>query len=78
MPRPEPQNPVSIRFCVNNPRNLIERNDLIARGYACEGCLGNCTRCFETRFLEINNRFVEGEDYQKIIESTRTDADDPQ
>ncbi len=78
MPPPEPQKPVRIRFCVNNPRNLIERNDLIERGYECEGCLGNCTRCFETRFLEINNRFVEGGDYEKIIESTRTDADDPQ
>lgn len=58
-----------IRFCVNNPRTLEERNDLIARGFECLGCLGNCTRCFETRFLEIENRFVECEQYEQIIDN---------
>lgn len=61
-----PAQPVRIRFCVNNPRTLAERNDLIARGYACLGCLGNCTRCFQTRYLEINGRFIEGDTYDRI------------
>ena len=56
-----------IRFCVNNPRGLDERNALLAAGHECLGCLGNCTRCFETRFLEIENRFIEGEHYDEII-----------
>lgn len=56
-----------VRFCVNNPRTLAERNDLIARGHECVGCLGNCTECFETRFLEIDDTFVEGESYEKIL-----------
>lgn len=59
-----------VRFCVNNPRNLTERNALIAQGHECIGCLGNCTRCFETRFLEIDNRFVEGESYEQITDNT--------
>ena len=59
--------PPLIRFCVNNPRGLIERNALIAKGYECVGCLGNCTRCFETRFLEIDKRFIEGESYDEIL-----------
>lgn len=57
---------MKVRFCVNNPRSLAERDELIARGYDCKGCLGNCDRCFETRFLEIGGRFVEGEDYAQI------------
>jgi len=66
-------NPVRIRFCVNNPHTLAERNDLIAKGYECVGCLGNCTRCFETRFLEIENRFIEGESYTQIIDQANHD-----
>jgi len=61
-----PDQPARIRFCVNNPRTLAERNELIARGYACLGCLGNCTRCFETRYLEVNGEFIEGESYDRI------------
>lgn len=61
---------IRIRFCVNNPRTIQERNDLVERDFACLGCLGNCDRCFETRFLEINNRFVEGGSYQEILESS--------
>ncbi len=57
-----------IRFCVNNPRTLAERNALIANGHECVGCLGNCTRCFETRFLEIDKVFIEGESYEQITE----------
>jgi uncharacterized protein YuzB (UPF0349 family) len=59
-----------IRFCVNNPRTLAERNALIANGYECVGCLGNCTRCFETRFLEIDKVYIEGESYEQIAEHT--------
>lgn len=66
-PPPQPDRH-RVRFCVNNPRGLRERQALIDAGYECLGCLGNCTRCFETRFLEIDNRFVEGESYQQILE----------
>lgn len=67
MTQPEPANPRRIRFCVNNPLNLAQRNALIGAGFECIGCLGNCTRCFETRFLEINDKFVEGDSYEQII-----------
>jgi uncharacterized protein YuzB (UPF0349 family) len=70
-----PQKSRRIRFCVSNPRGLDERNALIAAGHECLGCLGNCTRCFETRFLEIDNRFVEGDDYGGIIASVETKED---
>lgn len=74
----EPTHPDKIRFCVSNPRTLAERNDLLARGYECLGCLGNCTRCFETRYLEINNRFVEGESYESILNiADGSDHDSP-
>ena len=58
-----------IRFCINNPRNLAERQDLIAREIPSKDCLGNCTACFEGRFLEIDDELVEGESYQEILES---------
>jgi uncharacterized protein YuzB (UPF0349 family) len=59
-----------IRFCVNNPRSLEERNELIERGALVRDCLGNCTRCFETRFLEIDDTFVEGDSYPEIIDDS--------
>jgi len=62
-----------IRFCINNPRNLTERQDLIARGIPSKDCLGNCTRCFQTRFLEIQGTQIEGQSYQHIIESTKNE-----
>lgn len=58
-----------ILFCINNPRNLSERQDLIARGIPSKDCLGNCLICFNGRFLEINGKLVEGESYQEIIEA---------
>jgi len=58
-----------IRFCINNPRNLAERQDLIARGIPSKDCLGNCTACFNGRFLEIDGELVEGESYQEILEA---------
>ena len=63
----------TIRFCVNNPRSLTERNELIERGFECVGCLGNCSQCFETRFLEIGDRFVEGESYDEILKNAKPD-----
>lgn len=69
----DPTNPEHIRFCVNNPRNLQERQDLFDQGFTCRDCLSNCTRCFETRFLEINDTFVEGDSYQHILESAQKD-----
>jgi uncharacterized protein YuzB (UPF0349 family) len=70
----KPPDPKQIRFCVNNPRNLQERQDLFNRGFTCRDCLSNCTRCFETRFLEINDTFVEGETYDQILNNpTQTD-----
>lgn len=62
----EPSDP-KVRFCVNNPRTLAERNALIEAGHECVGCLGNCTRCFETRFLEIRDVFIEGDSYEGIL-----------
>lgn len=62
-----PEQTNRIRFCVNNPRTLQERNELIERGYECVGCLGNCTECFETRFLEIDDTFIVGESYEQIL-----------
>ena len=59
---------LSIRFCVNNPRSLAERNALIQAGYECRDCLSNCTRCFETRFLEIDGGLIEGASYEQILE----------
>jgi len=64
-----PSSKPPIRFCINNPRNLAERQDLIARGIPSKDCLGNCTACFNGRFLEINDLFIEGESYQAILES---------
>ncbi|MBL4590889.1 MAG: hypothetical protein JKY96_02900 [Phycisphaerales bacterium] len=60
------QKPI-IRFCVNNPRTLGERNGLIARGFDCRDCLGNCTACFEGRFLEIDAEIVSGDSYGQIL-----------
>jgi len=62
----DPAKPI-IRFCINNPRTLAEREDLIARGIPSRDCLGNCTACFEGRFLEVNSEMVEGESYQEIL-----------
>ncbi len=58
-----------VRFCINNPRNLAERQDLIARGIPSKDCLGNCSACFEGRFLEIQGELVPGESYQEILDS---------
>lgn len=63
----QPQDPKHTRFCVNNPRNLEERQTLLDQGFTCRDCLSNCTRCFETRFLEINDTFIEGDSYEHIL-----------
>jgi len=64
-PTPTPTPP--IRFCINNPRNLQERQDLINQGIPSKDCLGNCTACFEGRFLEIQGQIVPGDSYQQIL-----------
>ena len=65
-----------IRFCINNPRNLAERQDLIAREIPSKDCLGNCSACFEGRFLEIEGELVEGDSYQAILDSAHPKSDD--
>ena len=65
-----------IRFCINNPRNLAERQDLIARGIPSHDCLGNCTACFEGRFLEIQGELIDGDSYQAILKSASPKTDD--
>lgn len=69
MNQPAPE----VRFCINNPRNLAERQDLINRGFSSRDCLGNCTRCFQTRFLEIDDEQIEGDSYQHIIDSAKVE-----
>lgn len=64
-----------IRFCINNPRNLGERQELIDRGIPSKDCLGNCTACFLGRFLEIDGAFVEGESYGEILGEVKPDGD---
>ncbi|MCA9302564.1 MAG: hypothetical protein KC996_00430 [Phycisphaerales bacterium] len=70
-PSPQPTSR-TIRFCVNNPPTLTERNDLIARGFVCRDCLGNCSACFEGRFLEIDSEFIEGGTYDEILQNAST------
>ncbi len=65
-----PQKPVEIRFCVNNARGLKERNELIALGFDCRDCLGDCSACFDDgRFLEIDGEIVRGEFYNEILQA---------
>lgn len=73
MDRPTPTTP-NARFCINNPRNLAERQDLINKDIPSKDCLGNCTRCFETRFLEIEGEQIEGDSYQEILDNTNPDT----
>jgi uncharacterized protein YuzB (UPF0349 family) len=61
-------NPLPIRFCVNNPRSLSSRNKLIAMGIECRDCLSNCTICFEKQFLEIEGEIAIGDTYERILE----------
>tara|TARA_R110000868_G_scaffold119469_2_gene316752 strand:- start:28147 stop:28392 length:246 start_codon:yes stop_codon:yes gene_type:complete len=62
------QSKPAVRYCVNNPRSLKERQELLDKGFICRDCLSNCTRCFETRFLEIHDTFVEGDSYEEILD----------
>jgi len=66
----------AIRFCINNPRNLAERQDLIARDISSRDCLGNCTACFEGRFLEIDGQLIAGESYEQILDSNESYEDE--
>ncbi|MBL4808524.1 MAG: hypothetical protein JKY43_00500 [Phycisphaerales bacterium] len=60
-----------IRFCINNPRNLAERQDLITKGIPSKDCLGNCSACFEGHFLEIQGQIIPGDSYQQILNTTK-------
>ena len=64
-----------IRFCINNPRTLAERQDLIARGIPSKDCLGNCTACFEGRFLEINGVITPCDAYQDLLDQPSPTTD---
>lgn len=62
-----------IRFCINNPRNLEERLDLLNRGIESRDCLGYCSACFVGRFLEVDDKFVQCDSYNEILD----DQEDP-
>ncbi len=66
MPQPCP-----IRFCTLNPRSNQEREDLIAAGCEQRDCLGQCSLCFETRFVVADGMTIEGKDYPSIIDQAR-------
>lgn len=59
--------PCPIQFCTQNPRSNEERDWLIAAGCELRDCLGQCSMCFETRFVVADTLTVEGEDYEAIV-----------
>ena len=63
--------PCPIRFCVLNPRSNAERDALLAEGCEMRDCLGQCSLCFETRFLVADTMTIEGEDYPDILAQAR-------
>jgi uncharacterized protein YuzB (UPF0349 family) len=63
--------PCNIRFCVLNPRSSEERDALIAEGCEQRDCLGQCSLCFETRFVVTDSMTIEGEDYPAILAQAR-------
>jgi hypothetical protein len=60
-----------IRFCTLNPRSNQERDELVAEGCEMRDCLGQCSLCFDTRFLVADTLTIEGEDYPSIIAQAR-------
>lgn len=60
-----------IRFCVNNPRSLAEREGLVRAGCECHDCLSRCSACFEDRFLVVGETVFEGPDYATLLEEAR-------
>lgn len=63
--------PCPIRFCTLNPHSNQERDELIAQGCELRDCLGQCSLCFETRFLVADTLTIEGDDYATILEEAR-------
>lgn len=84
-PRPDPPRSITrmddhqgaARFCVNNPRSLPERQRLLDAGFEARDCLGRCSACFETRFVMVGARVIEGPDYDTIIAQALARADKP-
>ncbi len=63
--------PCPIRFCVLNPRSNQERDDLLAQGCEMRDCLGQCSLCFETRFVVVESKTIEGGEYAAILADAR-------
>ncbi|MCC5822937.1 MAG: hypothetical protein LAT64_04570 [Phycisphaerales bacterium] len=64
--------PCRIRFCVLNPRSNQERDALVAEGCEMRDCLGQCSLCFETRFLEAGQTIIdEPDDYAELLDKAR-------
>lgn len=69
--------PRPIRFCTQNPRTNAERQALLDAGCVLRDCLSNCSRCFYTRFLCVDDEPIEGDDYESILAEARRLAADP-
>lgn len=64
--------PCRIRFCVLNPRTNKERDALVAEGCEMRDCLGQCSLCFETRFLAVGPTVLdEPDDYDALLAKAR-------
>lgn len=68
---PDMSEPCPIRFCVLNPRSNDERDALLAEGCEMRDCLGQCSLCFETRFLVADTETIEGDTYPAILAQAR-------
>ena len=66
-----------IRFCINNAPTMVERRRLFELGYECRDCLGNCSACFEGRFLEAHDQFFDGDSYEEILAKIRAHKKTP-
>lgn len=66
--------PRTIRFCVNNPRSLEERQLLLDSGCDLRDCLGRCSACFDERFVMVGREVIEGPDFPSIIAQARAVA----
>lgn len=64
--------PCPIRFCVLNPRSNEERDALLAQGCEQRDCLGQCSLCFETRFLVAGATIIDQpDDYTALLAEAR-------
>lgn len=61
-----------IRFCVLNPRSNEERDALLAAGCEMRDCLGQCSLCFETRFLVADTATLdEPDNYTALLDAAK-------